>query len=131
MDLEWWWDGERVLYSRGAFEDGDLAGSIASSLVATWRFVRFSDSRWLTLGTSARTLVAALLTGIRGLLDAIYADKNVSKLCFGGFPTTHDFSGAIPGERRYRESHPRGLPVRAHGGQPRRSPVGLPLGPSR
>ena len=41
----------------------DLDDRVTTVLLSAWHVVTFSDSRWLTIGTSSRSLVIALLTG--------------------------------------------------------------------
>ena len=84
-DLQLWWEDGSLYFIRDAFKDGDIVCVVASALMAVWRFVKFSDSRWLTLGTSARTVVAALLTGIESLVQMIMRDKRCSKFYIRGF----------------------------------------------
>ena len=45
----------------------ELVQVIQDNLIAVWRFVRWSASRFLTVGTCARTVVTALITGIDGV----------------------------------------------------------------
>ena len=71
QQLQLQWDGQRMHHLQGAFSDGDLPESVASALLAVWRFAHFSESRWLTVGTSCRTMVAAHLTGIASLVKHI------------------------------------------------------------
>ncbi|CAK0902150.1 unnamed protein product [Prorocentrum cordatum] len=66
----------RVLWRRGRLEARDQVqhvtgtiGDISGALVGAWRFVKFSESRWLGLATSGRPLVAAHLLGIGGLIE--------------------------------------------------------------
>ena len=79
------WDGEVMWFLSGAFSDGDLPEAVASSLMAAWRFRPFTESRWLSIGCSSRTLVAALLTGIDGLVRMIKQDKKNSLFYLRGF----------------------------------------------
>ena len=78
QQLQLQWDGQRMHHLQGAFSDGDLPESVASAVLAVWRFAHFSESRWLTVGTSCRTMVAAFLTGIAGLVQHIKKDKSNS-----------------------------------------------------
>ena len=38
--------------------------TLSSVLAALWRFRQFTESRWLTVGTSCRTMVIAVLSGL-------------------------------------------------------------------
>ena len=74
------WDGSSLFFLEGAFWNGDLWEAVASGLLAVWRFPHFSDSRWLTVGTSCRTMTAAFLTGIEDLVQHIR--KHSTKLFY-------------------------------------------------
>ena len=58
---------------------------MASVLFTVWRYPRFSESRWLTVGTSCRVMVAAFLTGITDMVRHIKKDKSNSQLFLKGF----------------------------------------------
>ena len=84
-ELQLWWQDGTMWFLKDAFRDGDVLEAVASALMAVWRFVKFSDSRWLTVGTSARTVIAAVLTGIDGLVSTIVRDPKASKYYLNGF----------------------------------------------
>ena len=84
-ELQLHWDGAFLWVLRGAFEDGDVMDAASSALRAVWRFQKFTESRWLTVGTSARSLVAALLTGIEDMVKVICSSKHTSKFYIKGF----------------------------------------------
>ena len=65
--------------------DTKLFEELPGALLYVWKFVRFSESRWCTVGVSCRTLVAGLLTGLESLVARIMADKSASKWDIGGF----------------------------------------------
>ena len=44
--------------------DQDLVQSISTVLLSCWRFQKFTESRWLTVGASTRVLVRAVLLGL-------------------------------------------------------------------
>ncbi|CAK0850441.1 unnamed protein product [Prorocentrum cordatum] len=89
-DLQLWWDGDVLWVHRDACEGSDVLDATASGLMAVWRFAKFSESRWLTLGTSSRTLVASLFTGIEGLVRFIDNDPDASKFYLRGFGRLKD-----------------------------------------
>ena len=66
--LQFVWADDHIYYLAGACFAGYICDSFASALVAVWRFPHFTESRWLTVGTSCRTMVASLLTGIESLV---------------------------------------------------------------
>ena len=83
--LQLMWTGKRFLHMEGACWDGDLPGTVAAALFSSWRFHRFSFSRWLTVGTACRTMIVAFLTGVAGLVQFIKKDKSNSLFFLRGF----------------------------------------------
>ena len=65
--------------------DQDVVSEIAAVLTSVWRFSRFSEPRWLTVGSSARTLVAGMVTGLADLVAMIRKDKSLSHFYINGF----------------------------------------------
>jgi len=45
-------------------DDQDLVETLATVLTVCWRFRSFTESRWLTVGTSCRTVAVAALLGL-------------------------------------------------------------------
>ena len=84
-DLQVYWDGNTLWTLRGALQDRDVVSALASALLACWRFQKFSDSRWLTVGSSARNLVVGFLTGIESLVKFIDKNPAASKFYLKGF----------------------------------------------
>lgn len=62
----------------------DLPDLIAMCLMHIWTFRRFSESRWLTLGSSSRCLIASLLLGLPSLVGDIMASSS-SRYYISGF----------------------------------------------
>ena len=52
--------------------------------MSVWRFVSFSDSRYLTVGPSARRLCAAMLTGMGSMMGFARRQPGVSDYSFHG-----------------------------------------------
>ena len=65
--------------------EGYLVGYIVTTLLSTWRFIKFTGSRWLTLGAASRTLTAALLSGLDNLVEYILNDTNSSPWYLKGY----------------------------------------------
>ena len=69
--------------------EGDLfvltAEIILGALLAVWGIRRFSDSRWLTVGPSARGLTASRLTGIAVFFEWAQLKPSVSGYYLNGF----------------------------------------------
>ena len=85
-ELQFSYDAGRltVVHTAGDIYD-DVVSVIIACLSSVWRFVKFTTSRWLTVGTSARALVAALLTGVENLVAYIDTDTSSGKFYLGGF----------------------------------------------
>ena len=54
--------------------DQDLIQSISTVLLSCWRFQKFTESRWLTVGASTRVLVRAVLLGLDDLYRHLTKD---------------------------------------------------------
>ena len=75
----------RLLVSQECSSRPDLIGVVSSCLLSVWKFVRFTESRFLTAGSSSRTVVAALLLGIEDLVKFIATETSAPKLYLNGF----------------------------------------------
>ena len=79
------WD-EGVLKIACAYDGRhDTPQLVATCLLLLWKFRRFSESRWLTLGDSCRALLASELCGLTALVQAILADSSYSSYYLSGF----------------------------------------------
>ena len=68
------------------YEGGAEAKSLVEmALMNVWSFRRFSDSRWISLGSSCRTLLAAVVLGLPDLVDEILANPRASSYFLSGF----------------------------------------------
>lgn len=63
----------------------DLVAKVSSAMVALFRFRKFSDSRWCTVGDSCRTLTAALCCGLGGLVALVRSSPTTSDFYIHGF----------------------------------------------
>ena len=75
----------RICVAESARHLPDLVGMITATLLAAWDFRRWTESRFLTVGHCARGVVAALLTGLQGLVSFIKADPSASLFYLNGF----------------------------------------------
>ncbi len=55
----------RLLVANSCSGRADLVDLVITALMSAWKFVRWSESRFLTVGRCSRTMVAALLFGYR------------------------------------------------------------------
>ena len=65
--------------------DPDLFEKLSGVLLFLWKFTKFADSRWCTVGVACRSLAAGLLTGVESLVAHIKANPKSSKYHIGGF----------------------------------------------
>jgi hypothetical protein len=79
-----WKDG-RLEVAASCRETDNLVGTVSFALLSVWHFIKFSDSRWGTIGRSCRSLAAGLLTGLESLVDTIRADPRASDYNLHGF----------------------------------------------
>ena len=75
----------RIQVSEGAVGDPDLIDTIITCMQSAFKFIKFSESRFLTVGVACRTLLAAFLLGIEDLVAFIKADEHASKWYLNGF----------------------------------------------
>jgi len=79
-----WQDGQlQVAASRG--EDGDLLEKLSGALLGLWRFKQYCTSRWVTVGTSCRSLAAARLSGFDDLVSCVRAGPQASDFHIHGY----------------------------------------------
>ena len=57
----------------------DAVGLVAHMFSYIMRFRKFTETRWLTIGTSSRAVLRASVVGLRNLLQHASDDKNVSQ----------------------------------------------------
>ena len=79
------WKGGRLQVAASCLNLPDVMETVSSALLGVWHFKRFSDSRWITVGCSCRTLVASLLTGLESLVAFIREDSASSDFHIAGF----------------------------------------------
>eukprot|EP00971_Amphidinium_carterae_P350125 6491395-Amphidinium_carterae.1 len=59
----------RIQVSSVAMQSATAIEALSAALVEVWRFKAFTASRWLTIGTCCRTLVASQLSGFSAVVD--------------------------------------------------------------
>ena len=84
LKLQWKDDQLQIAASCAALED-NLLEKLTASLLGLWEFRQFSASRWATVGTSCRGLVAAMLSGFESLVCFVRADPKASDFHIHGF----------------------------------------------
>ena len=74
------------LYVAAEFDGSDgIFDRLNVFLVQLWQFRTFSDSRWLTFGSSARTLLASMLLGLEEYVRYCLDVKHCSRYYLSGF----------------------------------------------
>lgn len=79
-----WRDG-RLQAFRSAAEGKDFMGRVTACILSVFRFKRFTDSRWCSMGDSCRTLLAAFALGLPALVQLIRSDSRTSDYYISGF----------------------------------------------
>jgi hypothetical protein len=79
------WFAGTLIVSADFQDDPELINELVAVLMAVWRFVSFTESRYLTIGASARTVISALLTGIGSLIGYCRTVKHCSEYYIHGF----------------------------------------------
>ena len=74
-ELQFSFAGGRLWVKDDATGGGDLIGCIEATPMGVWRFLKFTTSRWLTVGHASRVLTAALLTGLSDLVKFIITES--------------------------------------------------------
>ena len=85
VDLGLWWRGGKLQVKRSAVARDDFMDTIKMCMLSVFRFQRFTDSRWITIGESCRSLVASLALGLSGLVHLVRADPRASDYYISGF----------------------------------------------
>jgi len=83
--LQLTFEGGRLRVARSVSARADLVSLIVTALSSAWRFQRWNERRFLIAGAQARTMVAAMLTGVEDLVAFIRADESASKFFINGF----------------------------------------------
>lgn len=84
-DLQLMWVDGRLQVSAEYAQTVEVVSVVQAALLGVWRFQRFTESRWSTIGSSAQGVTAAILTGLPGLVDYIYKDTSASTFFLGGW----------------------------------------------
>ena len=63
------WQEDRLLICQEAQSQTDWLEQVSCALLGAWRFQRFTESRWCTVGSSCRALATGFLLGYMSLLQ--------------------------------------------------------------
>ena len=79
------WREGRLHVKKACQHDEEIMPWLYSACMTVFRFKKFSSSRWITIGSCLRTLVAALALGLMRLVQVTLEDPKVSSYYLGGF----------------------------------------------
>ena len=79
-----WQDG-RLRVSKACRDVPDIMAWLYNALMTVFRFKKYASNRWISVGTSLRTLVAACALGVRQLHQFTMDDDKVGSYYLGGF----------------------------------------------
>lgn len=85
ISLNLWWDGQKLLADAEWESRDDACGEVATCILYLMKFRAFSDSRWTTMGPSARSLLRCLSVGLHHIVISLLSDPSVSKFYLGGY----------------------------------------------
>lgn len=87
VDLGICWDGEadQLKVDKKWRANPDFIETLSGAVLSLWEFRPFSESRWITVGLSCRTMVASLLSGLKSLVSYIRNDTKSSDFHIHGF----------------------------------------------
>eukprot|EP00974_Lingulodinium_polyedra_P048776 4684261-Lingulodinium_polyedra.AAC.1 len=83
--LQYEFKAGNIWISTAAADLHDVISIIESTLKAAWKFRSWTTSRWCTLGSSARTLITGMLTGLQSLCQLITRDNESGLFYLQGF----------------------------------------------
>jgi hypothetical protein len=76
--------GGCLCLSEEASKDLDWQDTVLTALLSVWRFRQWAESRFLALGSSSRSLVAAILCGLDDFYEFL-TEKNISRFYLNGY----------------------------------------------
>lgn len=79
-----WRKGRLQIYESAASKP-DFVEKVTACMLSVFRFKRFTDSRWCTIGDSCRSLFASLALGLSGLVALVRSEPKTSDFYIGGF----------------------------------------------
>ena len=85
LSLRWHNGRLRVHVADQVDVQASLVGRVSDLMMALFRFKKFSESRWCTVGDACRSLAAALSVGLDGLVRCVRADPKASDYHIHGF----------------------------------------------
>lgn len=85
LDLQLRFEGDHLKVGLQHQGDPDLLNRIEVSILHLFKYRRFTDSRWVTLGSTGRSAVASMIVGVSSLVDYCVADSKSSSYYVQGW----------------------------------------------
>ena len=79
------WRDDRLEVAASCASQEDLMEQLSGTLLTLWEFRQFTTSRWATIGTSCRGVVAAILSGFNDLVKTVRKDPRASDYHISGY----------------------------------------------
>ena len=79
------WAGGQLQVAATCMSDPAFMEQLSATLLAVWQFTAFTETRWISVGTSCRCFTFGLLTGIESLVAKIRQDPRCSDFHIHGF----------------------------------------------
>jgi hypothetical protein len=89
------WSDDKLMVHVEWEGNAELIERVSSALLHLFRFQKFTDSRWLTVGSSCRTIMASLCVGLHRLVATVRNDPGASQYHI------HGFDRLTPSKRRF------------------------------
>ncbi|CAK0874375.1 unnamed protein product [Prorocentrum cordatum] len=77
--------GEKLVVSDSSSQHGGFLEELSAALLGLWKFVQFSESRWLTVGRACRPITCGFLSGLDLVCQRIIEMPHTSTYYIGGF----------------------------------------------
>ena len=84
-ELNLFWSGGKLRVAKGRRDDPMLLEKVTHCILHVCRFKQFTDSRWITMGESSRSLLAAMCLGLQGWVQYTRKDPRASDYYLHGF----------------------------------------------
>ena len=85
LQLRWDPSDGRLKVARQFLHSSTVTEEVLKVLKATWKFAQFSESRFIGMGSTSRTLVAGVCLGLQDLVSYIKARPDESNWYINGF----------------------------------------------
>jgi hypothetical protein len=85
LQLQLRWQDDRLCIHPSARDDPEAPQAIATTLLSIWRIKEWTESRWGTMGSSCRSAVLAMVTGLPSLIACLRRKPGASEYYLSGW----------------------------------------------